>query len=264
MVFSKPVRRILRRPYRVLSQAWHSPELKGSMWERSQSYWDHYARTWSPEDVAVDDSRITDDNKSSALQYLGDEWGQKEDVDRVVAEYITPYISLDTVAGEIGSGGGRITGRVAGLVKELHCFDISAEMLKRARAATAVHPNVHFHLLTKPRLGGSFKEKFDFFYSFDVFVHVDIIQVWKYFEEIHAALKPGGRAFLHTTNLAAPGGWQNFRSQKGGHPNDHHFISPEIVDIFAARSNFRIIKRSEADSTNFYLNRDYLFVLEKA
>ena len=43
----------------------------------------------------------------------------------------------------------------------------------------------------------------------------------------------------------------------------HYFISPEIVDILAERAELTIIKKSSVDEDNFYLNRDYLFVVEK-
>jgi ubiquinone/menaquinone biosynthesis C-methylase UbiE len=42
---------------------------------------------------------------------------------------------VNTVAAEIGVGGGRIASRVAPRVKSLVAFDISEEMLKRAKAA---------------------------------------------------------------------------------------------------------------------------------
>jgi hypothetical protein len=94
-------------------------------------------------------------------------------------------------------------------------------------------------------------------------VHVPVATIWQYFAEIHSVLKPCGRAFLHTTNLASTAGWENFRSQQADHPYSHHWLTPEMIDVFADRAGLRIIKRSEQDPSNFYLNRDYLFVLEK-
>jgi hypothetical protein len=72
-----------------------------------------------------------------------------------------------------------------------------------------------------------------------------------------------GKAFLHTTNLTALAGWETFCAHEPNDPTENHFISPEVVDIFAAHSNLHIIKKSQIDPTNFYLNRDYLFVVEK-
>jgi hypothetical protein len=50
---------------------------------------------------------------------------------------------------------------------------------------------------------------------------------------------------------------------QGDNAIEIRFVSPEIVDIFAVRSNLQIIKKSEIDPINLYLNRDYLSVLEK-
>jgi SAM-dependent methyltransferase len=235
-----------------------------SNWQENQLVWDDYARQWSAVKVAVDDPTVRDEAMDSIPPCLGYEWGGKQDLLRIVSEYIHPYVNADSIVGEIGCGGGRVSVQVAGRVKELYCFDISTEMLKRARSALAAYCNVYFHQLTAPRFGSAFTGKFDFVYSFDVFVHLDVLTIWQYFREISLCLKPGGKAFLHTTNLAAQAGWENFCAQQQNDPTDHCFISPEIVDIFAARSNLRIIKKSAIDPTNFYLNRDYLFVLEKS
>lgn len=214
--------------------------------------------------VACDNQQTPSQNSDDTLVYLGDEWGRKGDVSLIIAAYIDPYVTRDSIVGEIGSGGGRISVQVAPKVKELHCFDLSSEMLKRAGAALATYRHVHFHQLTTPSLGALFREAFDFIYSFDVFVHLDLLTIWRYFREISLSLKPGGRAFLHTTNLAADGGWQNFCAPRANDPTDHQFLSPEIIDIFAQRSGLHLIKRSTIDPSNFYLSRDYLFILEKS
>lgn len=257
-ILPSAVQRYLQRSYYRRLRGRDGAAGRLSNWQENQLVWDDYAKHWDA-DVAVDDATLD----SGGLGYLGDEWGRKQDVLRIVDEYIRPYVATSSVVGEIGSGGGRVSALVAGQVGELHCFDISSEMLKRAQAALAGFSNVHFRHLREPRLGAAAREKFDFIYSFDVFVHLDLVVTWQYFREIAACLKPGGRAFLHTANLGAPGGWENFLSQRGDDPTDHHFVSPEIIDIFAAHSNVGIIKRSEIDPANFYLNRDYLFVLEK-
>jgi SAM-dependent methyltransferase len=254
-----PLRRILRYPYRALTSIWSGPAQKGWNWGENQVFWDDYARRWSASRVAVDDPGV----RAEGLTHLGDEWGRKQDVLRIVQEYISPFVNAESVVGEIGCGGGRVAVQVAGMVKELYCFDISVEMLERARAALAARDNVHFLQLRGPHLVSGFMETFDFMYSFDVFVHLDLMLMWKYFSEIALCLRPGGKAFLHTANLATPAGWEYFRSQEGYGPTSFYFISPEVVDILAARSNLRIIKKSHADPTNFYLNRDYLFVVEK-
>lgn len=257
------IHQIPSRLRRLFRRTWHSPISGASDWQAHQLVWDDYARQWAPSTTARDAQTTRSRDTYKSLVYLGDEWGRKQDVCRVVEEYIDPYVTSDSIVGEIGSGGGRVSVQVAPKVKELHCFDLSSEMLKRAGKALIAYPHVHFHLLTIPRLGAELRNSFDFIYSFDVFVHLDLLTIWQYFCEISSSLKPGGRAFLHTTNLAAAAGWENFCAPRANDPTDHQFISPEIIDIFAYRSGLQIIKRSTIDPANFYLNRDYLFVLEK-
>jgi cyclopropane fatty-acyl-phospholipid synthase-like methyltransferase len=136
-------------------------------------------------------------------------------------------------------------------------------MLRKAQTGLAGHGNVDFVLLKSAQLPADCTGMFDFVYSFDVFVHLDLHTMWKYFREIQRVLKTGGTAFLHTSNLMAPGGWKNFSEQNTFEIVDHYFISPEIVSILARQSGLKIIKTSTPDPTNFYLNRDYLFILKK-
>ena len=145
----------------------------------------------------------------------------------------------------------------------MYAFDVSEEMLKKARIALADNPNVNFGLLSNAALPDSLTEKCDFIYAFDVFVHLDLHTMWKYFVAIQRALKIGGRAFLHRTNLSAPGGWEHFSNQVEFSVGNHYPVSPEVIGILAENSGLTIIKTSVPDPSNSYLNRDYLFVVEK-
>ena len=42
----------------------------------------------------------------------------------------------------------------------------------------------------------------------------------------------------------------------------HYFLTPETVRTLAERAGLRVAKESSPDPGNFYLNRDYLAVLE--
>lgn len=257
---------LLQRAGDALIRTWaslvHKPWQLSNV-EDNRRLWDSYARRWDGAHVPLEDARVSDADRTSYVKYLGDEWGRTEDVDRIVAEYIFPFISTDSVVAEIGVGGGRIASRVAPRTRELNCFDISSAMLKTARAALAGHSNVRFVLLDDSALATKFADRFDFVYAFDVFVHLDLHTTWRYLRDIRATLRPGGRLFIHTANLKAPGGWDRFARQREYHVEGHYFSTPELIEILVDKSNFRIVKRSTPDPTNFYLNRDYLLVLEK-
>lgn len=239
------------------------PAVPSANVDYNRRLWDRYARRWSADRAAVEDPAVEGESKSS-LVHVGDEWGVAADVDRIVEEFIYPFIGPDSVVGEIGVGGGRIAARVVNRCGHLSCFDISPRMLERAQEALEPVSKAEYILLEGSRFGAEFDARFDFVYAFDVFVHLDIHEMWKYFRAFRAILKDGGRAFVHTTNLMAPGGWARFQQQSGYSIEGHHFISPEIVSILAVRSGLQIIKTSAPDPSNFYLNRDYLVILQKA
>lgn len=71
---------------------------------------------------------------------------------------------------------GRVTCKIAPRVKQMHCFDISEEMIKLARAAVSQKEftNVHFEMLTAPKFPDKYAQQFDFVFAFDVFPHVDL------------------------------------------------------------------------------------------
>ena len=140
--------------------------------EHNRALWNRYANTWDKKRIPVENPDIGEDGRSVYLTCMGDEWGRRSDVDKIVEEYIYPYVTPQSVVAEIGVGGGRIASRVAGPVKELYALDISEEMLRTARIALANYSNVNFILLDDPVLPGKLIDRCDFSYSFDVFVHL--------------------------------------------------------------------------------------------
>jgi len=232
--------------------------------EFNKFYWDTYAALWDKKLFSVENNEVkTRKEQEEYIKCLGDEWGKTSDTKEIIEEYIYPYISRESKVCEIGSGGGRIALNVAPIVKELHCFDISKEMLTLLKKVLSKYKNVNYLLLKKPQFPHDLENKFDFVYSFDVFVHLDLHMIWKYLKEINRILKTGGKAFLHTTNLKAPGGWEKFVNQEQYSPRYHYFIVPEIIHTMLSHLKLELIKESKWNEHNFYFNRDYLFVVNK-
>jgi SAM-dependent methyltransferase len=229
----------------------------------NRDLWNWYARRWSDDLSFRLQQADVPGATASDLSVLGDEWGTSADLDEVARSYIDPYVDRAGIVGEIGSGGGRVAARVAPNSRRFYCFDISEGMLEQARRRLAGCDNVEYVLLDGPSLPAELGETFDFLYSFDVFVHLDLHTIWRYVEEIERTLRPGGHAFLHTANLTAPGGWESFAAQAHYRPETHYFVSPEIMRTLISHTRMRIVKESEPDAGNFYLNRDYLVALGK-
>jgi SAM-dependent methyltransferase len=231
----------------------------------NRQLWELYSREWDdPRFVSGQlDPRLRSARDPGSFKVLGEEWSARSDIDAVIDEFIAPYVSGESDAAEIGVGGGRIALRVAPHVRSLVCMDISPRMLERARDALAACPNTEFRLLEESRLPADLDRTLDFIYAFDVFLHLDLHAMWRYVQDMSRALRPGGRALVHTLNLTAPGGWEMFAEQEGYSVEYGWFVSPEMVRTLVGHTDLRVIKESRDDPANQYLHRDYLAVLEK-
>lgn len=120
---------------------------------------------------------------------------------------------------EIGVGGGRVARQVAQRCEELHCVDISKEMIKKAKSNLSDFPLITYHLSTvSPDFPAEVKlaAPFDFIYSFDVFVHVDLHTFYQTLLFLHPLLKPDGSThlFFSLANLCSDLGFDRFKKQK--------------------------------------------------
>ena len=231
--------------------------------EYNVKIWDDYAKNWDYKTIEVENKDIDDDKRKEYLEFIGNEWGALNDATDIINEYLLEYVNKDSVVGEIGIGGGRIANLVAPKVKKLYGFDVAKQMLKNASKSLSSHKNIEYVHLNGSKFENNLESSFDMIYSFDVFVHLDLHNIWAYFKEIKKALKDDGKVFLHTSNLTTQAGWNRFKVQDRYWPGGFYFITPEIIETLAKRAGFKIIKHSTLDETNFYKNRDYLFVMEK-
>lgn len=236
-----------------------------SNFESNKDIWNNYAKTWNKQDIIVENTEVSQEERSAYIQYLGDEWGRSNDVVEIVEEYIYPFVERDSKVAEIGVGGGRIAAKIVEKVGEFHGFDIAEEMLSKAKEVLAEYPLVKLHLMEKPEFEKNLEASFDFVYAFDVFVHLDLRTLWKYINEIGKILNKSGKAFIHTSNIMAPDGWTSFVNPKSyGEKEELYYpTSPDQVKFLIEKSGMRVIKESSVDPKNFYLNRDYLVVIEK-
>jgi SAM-dependent methyltransferase len=254
------IRRAKRAALRVYGDLRYPLPSRLSNFQYNKALWDKYASGWTSETWRP--NRLVRETEGSIpLTHLGEEWGIN-DVQEVMECCIFPNLTKESVVAEIGSGGGRLASRVVARVRELWCFDVSSQMLNRCRSALADHANVKYVLLEEPRLTPDCAETFDFVYTFDVFVHLDLHMMWKYFREIARTLKGGGKALIHTAALTTPAGWQRFESQTEFRPEGFYFVCPQIVQVLAEHANLKVLRETRLSSFNSY-NRDYLVLLQK-
>jgi SAM-dependent methyltransferase len=231
----------------------------------NRSLWDWYADRWTDHEFRQRqlDHEGRDADDPSSVARLGEEWGRLEDVEAIVDRWILPHVDGHAVVGELGTGGGRVARLVAPKVGQFHAFDVAPKMLQRARRELRDVRGAQFHVLNAPALPTELAESFDFVYSFDVFVHLDLHVQWRYLQEFRRVLKPGGRAFVHTSNLTAPAGWERFAAQEYYRVEGFYFMTPEAVRTLVDHSGLRMVDELNGAPGNFYYERDYLVLLEK-
>jgi|GEM_PF-5700854 len=170
---------IFKRAFLKLTQPSVTDNVAYNTW-----LWNRYPKRWATGEVHRD--------SNDTLDFLGDEWGNKKDVKEIMDEFYFPYIKGRVL--EIGCGGGRIANLTAPHVTELHCADVAQNMLETAKQHLK-HTNVQYFLINGTSIPNY---TYDAIYSFDVFVHVDIHTMWKYFLE--AQKNSQARAMLFFTH----------------------------------------------------------------
>ena len=139
----------------------------GALWWVCPSVWRLY---WPHPPV-----RQTVQGDDHQLVFVGDEWSDRSSLDQVLEDFVFPFCPSGAVCGEIGSGGGRVAARVIPHCSRFNCFDISKEMLRRARESISAagicclggaEDSIGYTLLTSNTLPPDHSDSFDFLYSF--------------------------------------------------------------------------------------------------
>ncbi len=149
-------------------------------------------------------------------RHYGDQWGDPSvtgvryvvrklrygrripgNLSKVVERYVRPYIAPETVALEIGAGGGRWT-RYLLDAKEIVVVELNDEFFPylENRFPDAAG-KLRFYRTSGYELRGVEAESVDFVFSFGTFVHIDPDGIDAYLGEIRRVLRPGGIGALH-------------------------------------------------------------------
>jgi cyclopropane fatty-acyl-phospholipid synthase-like methyltransferase len=119
------------------------------------------------------------------------------DLPKVITYYIKPYIANDTVALEIGSGGGRWTQYML-QARELILVDLNAQFFPYLKQRfEQVESKLRFYQTKGYELDGIEADCVDFIFSFGTFVHIDPEGIDLYFDQIKRVMKPGAIGVIH-------------------------------------------------------------------
>lgn len=116
----------------------------------------------------------------------------------VLARYDLPAAGKSVL--ELGCGAGRMTGSFAKRFRHVYAFDLSREMLSRARQMHAVEKNILWLLSNGADLSCVASDSMDFVFSYLVLQHLpEEALALQYIREMLRVLRPGG-VFLFQFN----------------------------------------------------------------
>ncbi len=207
--------------------------------------WNAYSKTW-------------DDQYGHQYTCLGDEWNDDNTPDRkrdsfYFSAYAERWIKPDMTVLEVGPGGGKWTVRIAPKVKHLIVLDVAEEMLKRtkARCESLGINNVEYILGNGKDFQPVADESIDFFFSYDVFVHIALEDTWPYTQEIARVLVPGGCGACHYAINSVPETWNRIEQindwyRFGKHTlGQFYYFSPEMLRRMYERCGLHVLEQHQ-------------------
>ena len=187
-----------------------------------------YAKDWN------EYTKIWEREFSSRYNHLGDEWNDDGTPERkrdnfYFAAYAERFIDSDTNVLEIGPGGGKWTVRIAPKVKKIIVMDVSEEMLKLTKKRCELEGinNVEYLLANGKDFQPIADESIDFFFSYDVFVHIALEDTWAYAQEMFRILSPGSLGVCHHAINSTPEAWNRIEQN-----NDYYRFSSNTLGQF--------------------------------
>jgi len=206
--------------------------------------WDEYSKDWET-------------RYGSTFRYLGDEWnsdgvGWNRD-DFYFAIYAERWLHHESTVLEIGPGGGKWTVRLAPKVKRVIALDVSEAMLQRTRqrCESAGLSNVEFVLGNGQDFQPVADESIDFFFSYDVFVHIALEDSWPYTQEMARVLKPDGVGVCHYAVNTLPQGWEHIERNNDWYRFGQHtlgqfyFHSPVTLQRMYERCGLALLEQHQ-------------------
>ena len=169
---------------------------------------------------------------------------------REIADRIAAHVALTTKDDvlEIGSGVGRIGLEIAPRCRSWTAGDRSQNMLSHAQARLRGVPNAKFVHLKEGGLREVADASLDVIYCTNVLPHLDAVERWRYVQEAHRVLRPGGRLYIDTVLFDSPDGWtmmdNNLRQRLNGMepPYAPTPSSAEELQAYYARAGFASIQ----------------------
>ena len=171
--------------------------------------------------------------------HYGDRWGDPGSdpaLASIRARFLDPFVGPETVALEIGSGGGRWTQFLLPC-RRLYCVELNPEMFDYLAARFADSRNLVFVATGGTDMPGVPESSVDFVFSYGTMVHLEAATLGAYMRSVRACLRPGGQACFQVANAAKPAG----RAKEGFAATD----LDGVVDLVVA-AGLRVVAFDDA------------------
>lgn len=204
---------------------WRRFTLSGKKAGMSEDMRNRYAADWNAY------SQDWDRRYGSRYQHLGEEWNDDHTPDRkrdafYFLAYADRWLRPDMTVLEVGPGGGKWTVQLAARAKHVIVIDVAEEMLKRtkARCESLKLGNVDYMLANGKDFQPIVDESIDFFFSYDVFVHIALEDSWPYTQEVARVLKPSARGACHYAINSVPEAWDRIEQNNDWYRSGRHTL----------------------------------------
>jgi ubiquinone/menaquinone biosynthesis C-methylase UbiE len=152
-----------------------------------------------------------EDFRGMLINLIGDRFGPRpeEHLDQIRnerARYAMRFIKMAGVRQtqivlDLGSGCGFGTATIARHASEVIACDISPAYLEYARRECNELGNIQFHAITNHDLSPVDDHSVDVVISMAVFIHLNLYDIYQYFEEFSRVLKPGGKVLIDFADM---------------------------------------------------------------
>ncbi len=197
--------------------------------------------------------------------YSGDPWGANNSyfahaekyMDMAWDKNIFPFIDgCDfTHVVDLACGHGRNSTKLLPLATELIGIDIQASNIEVCRTRFATEPKASFLTNSGFDIADVPSGWATLIYTFDAMVHFEPEVVQNYLLDIHRALRPGGRAFMHHSNYTGGRDWRT-------NPSSRNYMSLEMMRRFVADAGLNLV-RQKAINWGSHTDLDGLTLVEK-
>ncbi len=146
----------------------------------------------------------------------GEEWTVSEEWKQsLIEQVLNRYMPESGVILEIGPGGGRWTEHLVQRTGEYVGVDVSTSAIQCCEARFSEFPDAKFLVGSGSDLRGVPDSSIDGIWSFDVFVHINKVDVARYAQEFARVMKPGAIGAIHHGRVGGRlGGWRSDLTQE--------------------------------------------------